>query len=239
MVEADRDLRNSISSTLRREGYFVLALADGAIALEAAQDNPFSLIVLDPVLLRSGGPDLCRQLRAHPSTERVPILMLVTDDIEISQMVALELGVDDYITKPLRWEELHACVRELLRSGKPRLTKTWHRPIVGAIDGGEQVLVVGNLRIDVARRKVSRGDHLIELRSALLFDLLVYLARHRGVVFTRERLLAQVWGYERVDAIDTRTVDVHMRWLREKLEDDPVNPALIQTVRGVGYCLKE
>jgi DNA-binding response OmpR family regulator len=136
VVEADRALRDSITWTLRRDAYVVLAVPDGATALEVAQANPFSLILLDPMGLQPDGPDTCRQLRAFPKTAFVPILMLVTDEADITRMVILDLGVDDYITKPLKFEVLRACVRALLRGSNSRPARTWNRPVKEAKGGG-------------------------------------------------------------------------------------------------------
>jgi DNA-binding response OmpR family regulator len=233
-----------VSLILRGEGYFVICLADGTLAVEVAQDNPFSLILLDLMLQQPSGLEVCRQLRTHSKTNQVPIMMIVQHEREITQMLKRELRVDDYIVQPLAWEELCARVRALLSSGERRQVKTLRRPSM-EMSGEErqvlerQFLVVDGMRIDVARRKITRGEQLVELGSPLLFDLLAYLVSHRGVVLTRERLLKQVWGYDNVNASDTRTVDYHVRLLRIKLEDDPDNPQLIQTVRGVGYRFKE
>jgi two-component system, OmpR family, alkaline phosphatase synthesis response regulator PhoP len=177
--------------------------------------------------------------RRRTETEHVPILMLVMDEIDIPQMVALDLGIDDYIVKPLNTEELRACVRAHVRGRRRRPVNTWKRPVMEAARKEEQILLVDDLSIDVVQRKVIRHDHIVELRSALLFDLLAYLVRHRVVVFTQAQLLMQVWGYESTNSSDTRTVDVYIGLLRQKLEDDPKNPELVQTVRGVGHRFKE
>ncbi len=185
------------------------------------------------MLPRLDGLDVCRQLRAREETANVPILMLTARGEETDKVVGLEMGADDYVTKPFSWKELRARVRALLRRGE-------HAPAATATGlegpGSEgRVLVSGDLRVDVDRREVRRGEREIEL-PARLFDLLVYMVRNKGLVLTRDRLLQHVWGYDY--AGDTRTVDVHMRWLREKFEDDPANPTLILTVRGVGYRFK-
>lgn len=244
VVADDRALREVIKYTLRGEGYFVICLAEGTLAVEVAQDNPFSLILLDLTLQQPSGLEVCRQLRTHPKTNQVPIMMIVQHEREITEMLNRELRVDDYIVQPLALEELCKRVRALLSSGKRRQVKTLQRPLM-EVSGEErqvlerQFLVVDDMRIDVARRQITRGEQLVELGNPLFFDLLVYLVSHRGVVLTRERLLKHVWGYDNVSASDTRTVDSHVRSLRIKLEDDPDNPQLIQTVRGVGYRFKE
>src|SRR5579885_2514518 len=233
VVEDDGALRDTIAYNLRREGYHVVTAADGVAALRLAQQQPPALVLLDLMLPRLDGWDVCRQLHAQPETARVPILMLTARGEETDKVIGLELGADDYVTKPFSWKELRARVRALLRRGE-------HAPAAAnagaesAAEGG-RILASGDLRIDVDRREVRRGEREIEL-PARLFDLLVYLVRNKGLVLTRDRLLQHVWGYDYTG--DTRTVDVHMRWLREKLEDDPANPQLLLTVRGVGYRYK-
>lgn len=240
VVEQDADMRGAIVSQLWEEGYLVLAVPDGGLALDVARDNPVSLIVLDPISLRPGGLELCQQLRACTETARIPILLLVTSDLEIAQIIGSGLRVDDFLVKPFPQAELRACVQALLRIGrqsgrKKSTTGSSRRRIAAA--GEREVLVAEDLRVDVGRHQVTQGDREIKLGSALLFDLLVYLLRHRGMALTRDQLFQQVWGSE--SAADSRTVDVHMRWLREKLENDPAQPELIQTVRGVGYRFKD
>ena len=231
VVEDDMALRDTIAYNLRGEGYHVLTAADGAAGLEAARQNHVSLVLLDLMLPRLDGLDVCRQLRAKPETANTPILMLTARGEETDKVVGLEMGADDYVTKPFSWKELRARVRALLRRGTPV------PPAIAAEPEPPEsrVLTSGDLRVDVDRREVTRGDRQIDL-PARLFDLLVYMLRNHGLVLTRDRLLQHVWGYDY--AGDTRTVDVHVRWLREKIEDDPANPQLIQTVRGVGYRFK-
>ena len=231
VVEDDAALRDTVAYNLRGEGYLVLTAADGIAGLEAAWQSPVSLVLLDLMLPRLDGLNVCRQLRAKPETASIPILMLTARGEETDKVVGLELGADDYVTKPFSWKELRARVRALLRRGAPVTTANAPEPA-----GPEsRVLASGNLHVDVDRREVTHGDRQIEL-PARLFDLLVYMMRNHGVVLTRDRLLQHVWGYDY--AGDTRTVDVHVRWLREKIEDDPANPQLVQTVRGVGYRFK-
>lgn len=230
VVEDDIDLRDLITYNLRGEGYVVLTAADGVTALDIARQNPISLVLLDLMLPRLDGLDVCRQLRAKPETATVPILMLTARGEETDKVVGLEVGADDYVTKPFSWKELRARIRAQLRRGEQTSANnaSQQEPAVNE----SRVLTTGGLRIDVDRREVHRGEREIEL-PARLFDLLVYMVRNKGLVLTRDRLLQHVWGYDY--AGDTRTVDVHMRWLREKIEDDPANPTLVQTVRGVGY----
>ena len=227
IVEDDESLRDSVAYNLRGEGYHVLTAADGVAALKVAREQTVSLVLLDLMLPRLDGLDVCRQLRAQPETATLPILILTARSEEIDKVVGLEVGADDYVTKPFSWKELRSRVRALLRRGE--LTASSATSLIAE---SSRVLVAGDLRVDIDRREVRRGEREIEL-PARLFDLLVYMVRNKGLVLTRDRLLENVWNYEYSG--DTRTVDVHVRWLREKLEDDPSNPALIQTVRGVGY----
>ena len=233
VVEDDTALRDTIAYNLRGEGYVVLTAADGISALEITHQNPVSLVMLDLMLPRLDGLDVCRQLRTRAETANTPILMLTARGEETDKVIGLELGADDYVTKPFSWKELRARVRALLRRGEH--TPAAASAVVDKTGEDRRILTSGDLHIDVDRREVRRGDREIELPTRL-FDLLVYLVRNKGLVLTRDRLLQHVWGYDY--AGDTRTVDVHMRWLREKLEDDPASPQLLLTVRGVGYRYK-
>ena len=228
VVEDDSALRDTIAYNLQSDGYRVLAAADGVAALEAAARSTISLVLLDIMLPRMDGLEVCRQLRARPETSSIPILILSARGEETDKVVGLELGADDYVTKPFSWKELRARVRALLRRrGEPA-----PKPAADSQSGDERMLEAGDLRIDLDRREVTVGGREVEL-PARLFELLAYMVRNRGVVLTRGRLLQHVWGYDYEG--DTRTVDVHIRWLREKIEEDPANPQLILTVRGVGY----
>lgn len=225
VVEDDQTLRETLAYNLGNDGYEVLTAADGVRALELARTRPVALVLLDVMLPRLDGLAVCRQLRAARETAQLPILMLTARGDESDKVVGLELGADDYVTKPFGWAELRARIRALLRRGE-------QAPASGRGAPADEVLEAGDLRIDIGRREVRRGTREIEL-PARLFDLLAYMVRNRGLVLTRDRLLQAVWGYEY--AGDTRTVDVHIRWLRERIEDDPAAPVRIQTVRGVGY----
>ncbi|HKV85404.1 MAG TPA: response regulator transcription factor [Ktedonobacterales bacterium] len=231
VVEDDTTLRETVAYNLRSEGYVVVVAADGVAALDAMRQQTVSLVLLDLMLPRMDGLEVCRRIRSRPETAQTPILMLTARGDETDKVVGLEMGADDYVTKPFSWQELRARIRALLRRGEQTQETGASPQDVG--DGG--VLSAGGLRIDTMRHEVTRDGQEIEL-PARLFDLLVYMVRNKGLVVTRDRVLQQVWGYDY--AGDTRTIDVHVRWLREKIEQDPANPQLVVTVRGVGYRFK-
>src|SRR5437879_1666693 len=195
VVEDDDALRDTVAYNLKGEGYAVLTAADGVAALEVARQQPVSLVLLDLMLPRLDGLDVCRQLRARPETASVPILMLTARGEETDKVVGLEVGADDYVTKPFSWKELRARIRAQLRRGEQNSSNTvgQHEPAADE----SRILTTGDLRIDVDRREVHRGERDIEL-PARLFDLLVYMVRNKGLVLTRDRLLQHVWGYDYV-----------------------------------------
>jgi len=236
VVDDEPVLVETIAYNLQQAGYQVTTAVDGASALEAARRETPDLVILDILLPEMDGLEVCRQLRREHTTSTTPIMMLTAKGDEIDKVVGLEVGADDYVTKPFGRRELLARVRALLRradypshEGQPAQEASTEVPRPG------RELVAGPLRIDLAGRRVFCREQDIELQPKQ-FDLLTYLVRNRGTVLTRDQLLQNVWGYDYVG--DTRTVDVHVRWLREKLEEDPANPRLIQTVRGVGYCFR-
>jgi DNA-binding response OmpR family regulator len=224
VVEDDAALRDTLAYNLRSEGYTVETARDGVEGLDKARQHPPDLVLLDLMLPRLDGLEVCRQLRSRPETADCAILMLTARDSETDTVVGLELGADDYVAKPYAWNELRARIRALLRRGGQAAGQ--------AARAENQIIEGGGLKIDLDRHEVTRHGEPVQL-AARLFDLLVYLMRNAGSVLTRDRLLQNVWGYDYES--DTRTIDVHIRWLREKVEDDPANPQLIQTVRGVGY----
>jgi DNA-binding response OmpR family regulator len=237
VVDDEPILVETIDYNLKQAGYQVITVADGASALEAARRETPDLIILDIMLPEMDGLEVCRQLRRESNTATTPIMMLTAKGDEIDKVVGLEVGADDYVTKPFGRRELLARVRALLRRAEYPPASEEHiiQETSGEVPRPSRELVADPLRIDLAGRRVfSRGQEL-ELQPKQ-FDLLVYLVRNRGTVLTRDQLLQNVWGYDYVG--DTRTVDVHVRWLREKIEEDPANPQLIQTVRGVGYRFK-
>jgi len=218
VVDDEKPIADIIKFNLEREGYEVAAAYDGREALALADSQRFDLIILDIMLPEVDGFQVCRTIRARSA---VPILMLTAKGEEVDKVLGLELGADDYVTKPFSPREVLARVRALLR----RATGT-----VGPSEAQE--IRVADLRIDAASYQVFRGDDEIDL-TFREFELLKYLAGNCGQVITRETLLQDVWGYEYPG--DVRTVDVTIRRLREKIEDDPRSPRYIHTKRGVGY----
>jgi two-component system alkaline phosphatase synthesis response regulator PhoP len=238
VVDDEAVLADTIAYNLGQAGYQVITVADGASALEAARRETPDLIILDIMLPEMDGLEVCRQLRREKNTEITPILMLTAKGDEIDKVVGLEVGADDYVTKPFGRRELLARVRALLRRAEYPVAREGtpvEQETVQEVPPIPRELVAGPLRIDLAGRRVFCRGQEVELQPRL-FDLLVYLVRNRGTVLTRDQLLQHVWGYDY--AGDTRTVDVHIRWLREKIEEDPANPKLLQTVRGVGYAFR-
>ena len=237
VVDDEAVLVETIAYNLEQAGYQVITVADGASALEAARRETPDLVILDLMLPEMDGLEVCRQLRRENNTATTPIMMLTAKGDEIDKVVGLEVGADDYVTKPFGRRELLARVRALLRRSDyvPATEEAQtHEPVQEKPRPGRE-LVAGPIRIDLAGRRVNCRGTDMELQPKQ-FDLLTYLVRNRGTVLTRDQLLHNVWGYDY--AGDTRTVDVHVRWLREKLEEDPANPKLIQTVRGVGYAFR-
>lgn len=228
IVDDEVNIRDAIAFTLRREGFDVLVAGTGPEALERAADDP-DVIVLDIMLPGLDGLEVLRRVR---QVSNVPILLLSARSDEIDRVVGLEIGADDYITKPFAMRELVARIRSVLRrlqmAPDPIVkVESEHAPSMNG-----SVLTAGSLTVDLARRTANLGGRELDLKPKE-FDLLAYFARHPGVVLSRDALLREVWGYEY--RIDTRTVDVHIRWLRKKLEDDPAAPRMLLTVRGSGY----
>ena len=223
VVEDDRNLLETIKYNLVKEGYEALVAVDGAEALEIARNEKPDLIVLDIMLPIIDGFEVCRILRKEMS---VPIIMLTARTDETDRIMGLDTGADDYMTKPFSLRELLARVRALLRRAKITEEK---------IPEEKSVLTMDDNKIDINRHVVSKNGRPLEL-TAKEFDLLVFLVQNESFVFSREQLLEKVWGYD--FAGDTRTVDVHIRWLRQKIETDPSNPRHLLTVRGTGYKIE-
>jgi DNA-binding response OmpR family regulator len=216
IVEDDNTVRETLALNLRAEGYEVLSADDGEAGLKAAREGSPDLVILDVMLPRLDGLTVCRILRRE---SEVPIVLLTARGTEADKIIGLETGADDYIVKPFSLGEFLARVRAALRRVRPA-------------SAAPAEIVSGNLRLDLTGRRAYRGEEEIPL-APREFDLLAMLMRNRGAVLTRELLLARVWGEDFPG--DARTVDVHIRWLRQKIEIDASDPQRITTVRGVGY----
>jgi DNA-binding response OmpR family regulator len=225
IVEDEPTLLDTLAYNLGRQGYEVSTAADGLVALDVARDKQPDLIVLDVMLPGLDGFEVCRILRQDMS---VPILMLTARDDEVDKVVGLEVGADDYLTKPFSMRELLARVKALLR--RVRLVRE-EMASEGEVPARD-VLTFGDLTLDLTRHEVSREGEPLGLKPKE-YELLVFLARNRGMVLSRDLILERVWGWDYVGG--SRTVDVHVRWLREKIEPEPADPVRIITVRGVGY----
>jgi len=223
IVEDEPTLQETLAYNLKKQGYEVDTAGDGNAAVEKARDLKPDLILLDIMLPGMDGFEVCKLIRKDMT---VPILMLTARDDEIDRVVGLEVGADDYLTKPFSMRELIARVKALLRR-----VKTMQQEINGS---GEKhsVYITENLEIDDTRREVLLNGAAVELKPKE-YDLLLYLLQHKGRVLSRELILERVWGWDYFG--DSRTVDVHVRWLREKIEQDPSKPKRIITVRSAGY----
>lgn len=217
LVEDDATLAEALTYNLEREGYTVLRASDGMTALEMARGDAPDILVLDVMLPRLDGFSVCRMLRKEST---IPILMLTARQDEVDRIAGLELGADDYLTKPFSVGELLARIRAILRRSDRQPTTE------------RDAVVIGGIKLDTGSRRVWRDETEVQL-SQKEFDLLACMMRNRGLALSRDVLLERVWGGDYVG--DGRTVDVHIRWLREKIETDPSTPAYVQTVRGIGY----
>ena len=223
LVDDEDSVQKLLAYPLEREGFRVVQARDGEEALERFAAEPFDLVVLDVMLPKLDGLEVCKRLRAEST---VPIIMLTARDDELDKVLGLELGADDYITKPFSIREFRSRVRAVLRRAA-----TPHQP-----SGDAQLISVDGLRIDLSRRAVEVGERPVQL-TYVEFELLRTLASQPGKVFSRKALLEELWGGS--DYREPRTIDVHVRHLREKLERDPSDPEFIHTVRGVGYRFRE
>ena len=224
VVEDDQTLLDVLKYNLTKEGYEVVTAIDGVQALEVARSKKPDLIVLDVMLPKLDGLEVCRIVRREMI---VPILMLTAKTEEIDKVVGLELGADDYMTKPFSMRELLARIRAMIRR-----TEMMKQETIAVDKTATAAIKIGDLEVDFARHQVCRSGAVLDL-SPKEFDLLAFLVSNRQRVFSRDYLLEKVWGYDYTG--DTRTVDVHIRWLRQKIEVDPAHPKLLLTVRGVGY----
>jgi DNA-binding response OmpR family regulator len=222
VVEDEEPLRTELAYRLEQEGYRVVQASDGAQALERFRADKPDLVLLDLMLPKLSGIEFTRIIRRESDA---PILMLTAKAGEVDKVVGLELGADDYVTKPFSLRELLARVNGLVRRRERSTAQT---------DSAEPVSL-GKVTVDLAGHRLMRGTEIRPLKPKA-FELLAFLLRNPGQVFSREQLLSEVWGYD--FAGETRTVDVHVHWLRREIETDPANPVLLQTVRGVGYVLR-
>lgn len=222
VVDDERPIAEIIKFTFEREGFEIEVAYDGEEAVAKAKSSPFHLVILDIMLPKLDGFSVCREIRTFSA---VPILMLTAKETEVDKVLGLELGADDYVTKPFSPRELIARVRAILRrvrSKEPATTQP----------SQDEILRGGLLRINLTSYEVMKGDQAVEL-TPREFELIRFLAAHAGQVFSREALLEEVWGYDYYG--DARTVDVTIRRLREKIEDSPAQPEIIKTRRGIGY----
>jgi two-component system alkaline phosphatase synthesis response regulator PhoP len=224
IADDETNIRNIVSIGLKDSGYDTEEFPDGTSLLNEVKKKRPDAIILDWMMPQPDGLTVCRVLRENEDTHSIPILMLTARGEEIDRVLGLEIGADDYIVKPFSIKELCARVKAVLRRSGRR-----EEP-----EG--EVYRHGSLVVDVMRHQVTRDGKPIDL-TAKEFDLLVMLMKNRGRVMTRDTLLDKVWGVEYFG--DTRTVDVHVRYLRQKIEEDPDTPVCIQTVRGVGYRFSE
>jgi DNA-binding response OmpR family regulator len=223
LVDDEQAIQTLLSYPLQKDGYEVVCASDGREALARFGDGGFDLVVLDVMMPRLDGLEVCRRMRAKST---VPIIMLTARAEEVDKVVGLELGADDYITKPFSMREFRSRVKAALRrSGMARNDSDDERPIE-----------IRGLRIDPSKRTVSRSGETVPT-TYVEFEILAALARSPGRVFTRDMLLARVWGDSAYR--DPRTIDVHIRHLREKIEVDPKEPEYLFTVRGVGYRFRD
>ncbi|HET7510370.1 MAG TPA: response regulator transcription factor [Solirubrobacterales bacterium] len=223
LVDDEQSIQTLLSYPLRKDGYHVTSALDGSEALRRFEEGRFDLVILDLMLPRMNGVDVCRQLR---SRSQVPIIMLTAKGSETDKVAGLEVGADDYITKPFSMREFRSRVKAALRRSR----------MMGGETAGEGSIEHGDLTIDFDRRMVTLDGEEVRV-TYVEFEILGALARSPGRVLTRETLLEHVWGDS--DYRDPRTVDVHIRHLREKLEKEPKEPEYLFTVRGVGYRFRE
>jgi two-component system response regulator RegX3 len=221
VVEDEPTLRETLAEALESDGFAVRTAADGPAAVASFREQQPDLVLLDLMLPGMSGIEVTRVLRAESA---VPIVMLTARDSEVDKVVGLELGADDYVTKPFSLRELSARIRAVLRRSE-QLGATQLPPLVD----------LGPVRVDLAGHRLLQDGREVPVKPRV-FELLSFLLRHPGQVMTRDQLLEHVWGYDYPG--ETRTVDVHVHWLRSAIEPDPETPTIVQTVRGVGYVLR-
>lgn len=223
IVEDESSFSEAISFLLGKEGFETDVAENGRTALELFKASAYDLVLLDLMIPEVSGIEVCRAIR---TTSMVPIIMLTAKDSEVDKVVGLELGADDYVTKPYSSRELVARIKAVLRRGTPESADA---------DSSSAIQSAGNIRMDVERHQVTVNGTLINL-PLKEFELLEFLMRNEGRVLTRGQLIDRVWGGDYYG--DTKTLDVHIKRLRAKIEADPANPALIHTIRGLGYKLE-
>jgi two-component system alkaline phosphatase synthesis response regulator PhoP len=222
VIEDDKDIVELVRYNLEKEDFQVTSSADGATGLAQVRKSPPDLLVLDLMLPKVSGLDICKEVRRDVSLNRLPVLILTAKGEEADRVVGLELGADDYVTKPFSPRELVARIKALLRRADPA-------------SPSDKPIEVGGLRIDPAAYRVTRSGKPVPM-STLEFRLLYFLVTRPNRVFTRDQLLDGVWGTERF--VTPRSVDVYVRRLREKIETDPQHPAYMKTIRGAGYLFE-
>jgi DNA-binding response OmpR family regulator len=222
VVDDEPTQREMLAEALEAEGFTIVTAADGRAALLKFREVKPDLVLLDLMLPEMSGIEVCRIIRAESG---VPILMLTAKNSELDKVVGLELGADDYVTKPFSLRELIARVRAQFRRTEQQV----------ATGGQPTMIEVGDVSVDLAGHRLLRDGVTVPLKPKA-FELLAFLVRNPGQVFTRDQLLEHVWGYDY--AGETRTVDVHVHWLRARIEDDPANPEFLHTVRGTGYVFR-
>jgi DNA-binding response OmpR family regulator len=222
VVDDESTLRETLVEALELEGFRAVPAADGREAIIKFRAEHPDLVLLDLMLPELSGVEVCRILRAESA---VPIIMLTARDGEVDKVVGLELGADDYVTKPFSLRELTARIRAIFRRAEQAVATQPAPPLVD----------LGRVQLDLAGHRLLRDGTPVPVKPKA-FELLAFLVRNPGQVFTRDQLLERVWGYDY--AGETRTVDVHVHWLRSELEENPAEPKVLQTVRGVGYVLR-
>lgn len=223
VVDDEADIVELLSYNLKKEGFTIDSALNGETALGKIRKGKYDLVVLDLMLPGIQGIELCRILRNDPKTEALPIIMLTAKGEEVDRVVGLEMGADDYISKPFSPRELLARIKAVLRRSLEKIP-------------AEKILKVGDLEIDTERYMVSIKGKPVKL-SATEFKLLLFLAERKGKVFSRNQLLDAIWSDEAF--VEPRTVDVHIRRLRAQIEEEPANPKYIKTLRGIGYFINE
>jgi phosphate regulon transcriptional regulator PhoB len=224
IVEDDKDIVELVRYNLEKENYRVLSAEDGVLGLTQIRKTRPDMVILDLMLPRLSGLEICREIRKDTTLARTPIIMLTARAEEADRVVGLEMGADDYVAKPFSPRELVARVKALFRRGEPVEAESTEEPVE-----------VGDLLIDPNRFQVLRDGSALSL-SSLEFRLLHFLASHPNRVYTRDRLLDSIWGNERF--VIPRSIDVYIRRLREKIEEDPQHPVHLKTVRGAGYLFE-